>query len=261
MAFTLQHCLRLSLITLFLFSTCTISANPPAISSIILHSSKTILNPVLQSNDHAVLTVTAIRSNGSTVTIPRDQLRFTAASKLISGNDAVVNIKGDTAFASAGGVATITVVYMRDGQTLTATTDIVVRPYYREYHQALVLKLFLGMEGEPVERLKNELLFQKPHDVLCTFEQALEVIRRTDNLTQGIPKIIYLVGWQAGGHDHWYPAWFPVNENIKRPQDATALESLRWLIREGRKYTTTVRLHINMVDSYRHSPLSEEYML
>lgn len=248
----------IALVLLVFHSAC--AAMPPAIISLILHADKPILNPVLQPEDHALLTVTAVRSNGSTVTIPRDQLRFTAANKLISGNDAVVNIKGDTAFAGEGGVATITAVYMRYGQTLTATTDIVVRPYYREYHQALVLKLFLGMEGEPVERVKNEPLFQKPHDVLCTFEQALEVIRRTDNLTQGIPKIIYLVGWQAGGHDHQYPAWFPVNEKLKRPQDASALESLRWLIREGRKYNTTVSLHINMVDAYRHSPLWEEYL-
>ncbi len=139
--------------------------------------------------------------------------------------------------------------------TLKATTDVVVAPFYRDYHQTLVLKLFLGMEGEPVERLAklpmNRLspergpvarsgwnrrrtnepirhrlrhtplraesprsvqavsgscpvsrlkrngglpMFQKPHDVLCTFEEALEVMRKTDNLTRGIPKIIYLVG-------------------------------------------------------------------
>jgi hypothetical protein len=44
-------------------------------------------------------------------------------------------------------------------------------------------------------------MFHKPHDVLRTFEGALKVIRKTDNLTRGIPKILYLLGWQKGGHD------------------------------------------------------------
>ena len=146
------------------------------------------------------------------------------------------------------------------GRRIKATTDVVVRPFYRDYHQTLVMKLFLGMEGEPVERLAKEPLFQKKHDVLCTFEEALEVIRKADNLTRGIPKIIYLVGWQKGGHDHGYPAWSEVNPRLKRQQDATALDSLRWLIREARRFNTTVSLHINMVDAYRQSPLWDEYV-
>ena len=96
--------------------------------------------------------------------------------------------------------------------------------------------------------------------MICTFEEALEVIRKTDNLTRGIPKIIYLVGWQKGGHDHGYPAWSEVNPRMKRAQDATALDSLRWLIREGRNFNTTVSLHINMVDAYKQSPLFDEYV-
>src|SRR5579872_1800668 len=83
---------------------------------------------------------------------------------------------------------------------------------------------------------------------------------KTDNLTRGMPKIIYLVGWQKGGHDHGYPAWDEVNPRLKRKQDATALESLRWLIREARQFHTTVSLHINMVDAYQQSPLWDEYV-
>ena len=157
-------------------------------------------------------------------------------------------------------VATIEAVVVQSGQRLRATTDVVVTPFYRDYHQTLVLKLFLGMEGDPVERLAQEPLFQKKHDVICTFAEALEVIRKTDNLTQGIPKIVYLVGWQKGGHDHGYPSWSEVNPRLKREQDANALLSLRWLIREARKFHTTVSLHINMVDAYRQSPLWDEYV-
>jgi len=159
----------------------------------------------------------------------------------------------------SGGIATIEAAIVEGSKTFKAGTDVVVAPFYRDYHQTLVLKLFLGMEGEPVERIAKEPMFQKPHDVICTFEEALEVIRKTDNLTRGIPKIIYLVGWQKGGHDHGYPAWNEVNPRMKRKQDATALQSLRWLIREARKFNTTVSLHINMTDAYKQSPLWDEY--
>ena len=172
----------------------------------------------------------------------------------------VVAIEGDKVVAKEGGIATVEATVVEGGKTFKAATDVVVAPFYRDYHQTLVLKLFLGMEGDPVERLAKEPLFQKPHDVMCTFEEALEVIRKTDNLTRGIPKIIYLVGWQKGGHDHGYPAWTEVNPRMKRKQDATALESLRWLIREARKFNTTVSLHINMVDAYKQSPLWDEYV-
>jgi hypothetical protein len=110
--------------------------------------------------------------------------------------------------------------WCRGDKRLKAATDVVVAPYYRDYHQTLVLKLFLGMDGEPVERLANDPTFRKGHEVMCTFEEALEVIRKTDNLTRGIPKIIYLVGWQKGGHDHGYPAWDEVNPRLKRASRA-----------------------------------------
>ena len=59
-------------------------------------------------------------------------------------------------------------------------------------------------------------------DVHCNCEQALEIIRQTDNLTLGVKKIIYLVGWQYNGHDDKYPSFFEVNEGIKRKCDAVA---------------------------------------
>src|SRR5207249_699518 len=96
--------------------------------------------------------------------------------------------------------------------------------------------------------------------VYLTFEQALEVIERLDRITCGAPKIVYLVGWQFNGHDSKYPAWSEVNHRLKRAQDPTALESLKWLMREGRKHHTTVSLHINALDAYEDSPLWQEYV-
>ena len=219
-----------------------------------------VLNPVRRTNAVGKLILTAIYADGSKSRLSSSMASVTARTKNASGNVQVVSVQGDKVVAKDGGVATVEAVVVQDGKTFTASTDVVVAPFFRDYHQTLVLKLFLGMEGEPVERLANDPTFRKGHEVFCTFEEALEVIRKTDNLTRGIPKIIYLVGWQKGGHDHGYPAWDEVNPRMKRAQDATALESLRWLIREGRKFNTTVSLHINMADAYKQSPLWDEYL-
>lgn len=219
-----------------------------------------VLNPVREPKVTGKLTVTGFYSDGSQRTLHPPEVVLKARTKTASGSVDVVTLEGNRVKPKEGGVATIEATVRQAGNRLKATTEVVVTPYYRDYHQTLVLKLFLGMEGDPVERLANEPLFRKPHDVLCTFEEALEVIRKADALTRGIPKIVYLVGWQKGGHDHGYPAWDEVNPRLKRAQDATALESLRWLIREGRKHNTTVSLHINMRDAYKQSPLWEEYV-
>ncbi|MCY2929395.1 MAG: endo-alpha-N-acetylgalactosaminidase family protein [Planctomycetota bacterium] len=219
-----------------------------------------VLSPVREKGARAKLTLTVVEADGSRRPLRCSDAVITAKTKAASGNVEVVVIQGDTVVAREGGIATLEATVVEGGKTLTAAADVVVAPFFRDYHQTLVLKLFLGMEGVPVERLAGEALFQKPHDVLCTFEEALEVIGKTDTLTRGIPKIVYLVGWQRGGHDHEYPSWSDVNPRLKRAQDATALESLRWLIREARQFNTTVSLHINMVDAYKHSPVWEEYL-
>lgn len=124
------------------------------------------------------------------------------------------------------------------------------RPWFHHYDQSLVMKIFLA------ERIDQD----RSCRVYLTFEQALEVIRRLDHLTCGAPKIIYLVGWQYNGHDSKYPAWNEVNPRLKRAGDDSALDSLKWLMRQGRKYHTTVSLHINAFDAYEDSPLWAEYL-
>lgn len=123
------------------------------------------------------------------------------------------------------------------------------RPYLHRYDQTLVMKIIMA----------DKLPGEKTH-VLVRCDQALDVIRRVDNVTAGVPKIVYLSGWQYNGHDSKYPAWGEVNPGIKRPQDATALDSLKWLMTEATNYHTTVSLHINMFGAYRDSPLWDEYL-
>ena len=236
----------------------TLSGDRP-IDHISLTVDRKVLNPTREPKATGELTVTAFYADNSQRKLAPSEVVIKARTKSASGNVEVVAIEGSKVVPKEGGVATVEATVVQGAKRLKAATEVVVAPYYRDYHQTLVLKLFLGMEGEPVERLANDPTFRKGHEVMCTFEDALEVIRKTDNVTRGIPKIIYLVGWQKGGHDHGYPAWDEVNARLKRAQDATALESLRWLIREGRKYNTTVSLHINMADAYKQSPLWDEY--
>jgi len=124
------------------------------------------------------------------------------------------------------------------------------RPWLHKYDQSLVMKIFLAERTDVGRGCR----------VYLTFEQALEVIERLDRITCGAPKIVYLVGWQYNGHDSKYPAWAEVNARLKRAQDATALESLKWLMHEGRKHHTAVSLHINALDAYEDSPLWQEYL-
>jgi len=123
------------------------------------------------------------------------------------------------------------------------------KSWRHDYSQTLVMKIFLCSRDSKGNVDK----------VYLTFDDALAVIRKLDNLTLGIPKIVYLVGWQYTGHDSGYPSWSVVNERLKRPQDRTAEESLKWLIAQARPYHTTVSLHINMFDAYDNSPLWDIY--
>ena len=251
--------LTATLMSVLVIATTALAAEA-SMDHLVISVNPKILRPTTQPNLFGALTLTAIDAHGAEQSVPISEAAITVKTKVASGGVTVAVLKNGKIIPKEGGVATVEAVVRRDGREFKASTDVVVSPFYRDYHQALVLKLFLGMEGEPVERLANDPTFRKGHEVFCTFEEALEVIRKTDNLTRGIPKIIYLVGWQQGGHDHGYPAWSEVNPRLKRPHDATALASLRWLIREGRKLNTTVSLHLNMVDAYRHSPLWDEYV-
>lgn len=97
----------------------------------------------------------------------------------------------------------------------------------------------------------------KSSHVLMTFEQALDAIKKIDNITQGITKIYYLVGWQYLGHDDKYPDFFEVNKALKRPEDETARDSFIWLYNEAKKYNSVISVHINFNDAYDNAPSFE----
>ena len=55
-----------------------------------------------------------------------------------------------------------------------------------DYSKTLWMKMYLATPD----------FEHKTSNVRIRFEDALEIIKTVDRLTQGIPKIVYLVGWQ-----------------------------------------------------------------
>jgi hypothetical protein len=218
--------------------------------ALTIQADKTTLNPLLDPGDFATLTLTAVDRSGQRVDLSPASVKFTVSTVAASGGVEVARLEGNRLIGMEGGVAEVTASVSLDGVTQKALERFVVRPFYRDYHRTLTMKLFLGQEKHPNVAWAKRV----------AFEQALEVIRKVDALTLGIPKILYLVGWQERGHDWCYPDWGPVDPQLKRPQDATALDSLKWLIARARQYCTTVSLHINVYDAYKSSPLWEEYV-
>lgn len=110
-------------------------------------------------------------------------------------------------------------------------------PYVHEYDQMLTYKIV-------VDYCPNNAMPAR------TAAEVEDIMRRIDNLTRGIPKLVYLVGWQYRGHDTGYPSFGEVNKILKRSTDSSALEGLRWVMRQGPKYNTQVSLHVNFSDCY-----------
>ena len=121
-----------------------------------------------------------------------------------------------------------------------------MKPYQwnYDYSKTLWMKMYLAEPDFPQGRSV----------VFITFAQALEIIKTVDLLTQGVEKIVYLVGWQGLGHDDCYPEMEIVNEALKRPEDETACDSLWWLFEEAKKYHTIVSFHVNQSDAYTQTP-------
>ncbi|MCR5264728.1 MAG: hypothetical protein K6D94_12695 [Clostridiales bacterium] len=225
---------------------------------IVLTADKTELNPLLEPDVKARLQVYGIISSGEQVPVDPKQIRWNVRTLFTSGEDQVISVdETGTVTPLNGGYACVEAAYVGVGVGLCASLKIVVRPFFHEYHKTLTIKLFMAME--PRSTLKYHACEGRDEYSFITFEEALDIIRRLDMITYGMPKIVYLTGWQRGGHDHGYPSLREVNPKLKREEDASAADSLRWLIRESRKYNTAVSLHINLFNAWSDSPLWDEY--
>ncbi|MDQ1257662.1 MAG: hypothetical protein QG656_2268 [Candidatus Hydrogenedentes bacterium] len=81
-----------------------------------------------------------------------------------------------------------------------------------------------------------------------TFADALGLIRRMANLTDGAPQVAYLVGWQHKGHDTGYPDVFSVNERLG------GYEALLKAMSDAERYNCVLSFHDNYDDAYEESP-------
>ncbi|MHC1764014.1 MAG: endo-alpha-N-acetylgalactosaminidase family protein [Verrucomicrobiia bacterium] len=95
-----------------------------------------------------------------------------------------------------------------------------------------------------------KILNQEPTaGVRSTFKQAEEIIRAVHHVTDGLPQMIYLVGWQYEGHDTGYPAMDKVNTAIGGEA------GLRALINVSKEdYNTLISYHCNIDDTYPGRP-------
>ena len=223
-----------------------------------LHTDRQTLNPLLEPDIKVQLTVYGVTDNGEEIVIPHTMVKYHVTTLLTCGNAEVASVDGSGKVTPKnGGYVKIEAAYVGVGVGQSDSVKLVIRPFYHSYHTTLTYKLFMAME--PYGSLWRENDGRRDASVLINAEEALEIIRSLDVITGGMPKIVYLTGWQKGGHDHGYPDIHTPNPRLKRDCDPDAAASIRWLMSEARKVHTTVSFHINLVDAWEDSPLWEEY--
>lgn len=84
------------------------------------------------------------------------------------------------------------------------------------------------------------------HKRLTTLREAEEMAARMSAMTDGMQQIVYLVGWQKGGHDFSYPEPYKFGFN---PRLGTTEEFLAAAGRL-RKQNVLLSLHDNFDDAY-----------
>jgi hypothetical protein len=107
------------------------------------------------------------------------------------------------------------------------------------------------MKG-PDELHKNAIWYKikindagNKNDPCANLAQSKEIIDYIKNITDGIPQIIYLVGYQYDGHDTGYPAFDKLNPRMGTSEELYALS----------KYCDSINsvlsIHNNMCDAYK----------
>ena len=139
------------------WATPAMTAEPPApIDHIEIALDRKTLELVREPGATAEITLTAVGPDGQRRLLDPAAATLTATTTEASGGVEVVTIEQGKIVPRDGGIAKITATVEQDGTKHSASTDLVVAPFYRDYHQCLVTKLFMGMEGTPVERLAKD---------------------------------------------------------------------------------------------------------
>ena len=86
------------------------------------------------------------------------------------------------------------------------------------------------------------------NDPQTTFAQTLDIIRAIHNVTDGLPQMLYLVGWQYVGHDTGFPSLDKINPAVG------TREELLELVRKAKELDCIISYHINVDDAYKEFP-------
>jgi hypothetical protein len=101
------------------------------------------------------------------------------------------------------------------------------------YTGALIYKVMLQVAGE---------------EKAMTYADVLALIRRVSRLTGGAKQIVYLVGWQHGGHDTGYPDVFTANPRVGTFAEFRAMKEA------AKAENALVSVHDNYHDTSMDSP-------
>lgn len=121
--------------------------------------------------------------------------------------------------------------------------------YPHIYENTLMYKIMLDASGQYEEDNPSRWVFAK----ITTLKDVKKMIMNMYHLSQGMHQVVYLIGWQSGGHDlsYPYPYKFPFNPNCGTIEEFNALRE------ELKEYNVELSLHDNFDDAY----LSKKYQL
>jgi hypothetical protein len=93
-------------------------------------------------------------------------------------------------------------------------------------------------------------------DVSTTYKQTLEIIEAIYHVTDHLPQMAYLVGWQYDGHDTGYPSYDRLNLALGTRED------LLELIRVAKeRFDCVISYHSNVDDAYPLYPGWDESLM
>lgn len=105
-------------------------------------------------------------------------------------------------------------------------------------------------------RIWNKIYCGDRGQAVTTFAQAEQIIERIHRFTDGLPQVMYLVGWQYEGHDSGYPSIDKVNPHLGTREELWNLHR-----RAKEELNTVVSYHINLDDSYPQHPGWDESVI
>ena len=122
-----------------------------------------------------------------------------------------------------------------------------IEPCRYRYEKTLVYKIGLDSSGQ------NNPERPETFSPILTLKDAKDIIMKIYKLSGGMKQVVYLVGWQEGGHDFEYPKPYIYDFN----SSCGTLEEFLSLREELKKFNVNLSFHDNFDDAY----LSEIYKI